>query len=169
MWTECRVNVRENQRVRNYALYLMLTVDLNGQKDAASHLARPNRGSEILALRADRVAEPWGERHLQCLCGWAGRLTRSHKNGLSADAGASVHGASDAQLVALRLTQAHESDGDRPESYLLRQYRDGGRIQFGTEGSSNGMGSIQPSANRGEPDFPRVIPLFAFPEDIRHP
>jgi hypothetical protein len=29
------------------------------------------------------------------------------------------------------------------------------------------MRSIRALANRGEPDFPRVIPLFAFPEDIR--
>jgi len=29
------------------------------------------------------------------------------------------------------------------------------------------MRSIPASANPGEPDFPRVIPLFAFPEDIR--
>jgi len=29
------------------------------------------------------------------------------------------------------------------------------------------MPSTQRSASRGEPDFPRVIPLFAFPEDIR--
>lgn len=31
----------------------------------------------------------------------------------------------------------------------------------------NGIGSIRASAHHGEPDFPRVIPLFAFPEDIR--
>ena len=29
------------------------------------------------------------------------------------------------------------------------------------------MHSIPASASRGEPDFPRVIPMFAFPEDIR--
>jgi Transposase, Mutator family len=133
VYVDCLVvNVRENQRVLNKALYLVLAVDLNGQKDSAGHVDRPNRGSEILALRADRVAEPWGERHLHCLCGWAQRLTRSHRDGLSADAGTIVHGASDAQLAALRLTQAHESGRDRPQSDLLRQYRGGSRVQSGT-------------------------------------
>lgn len=33
------VNVRENQRVRNFALYLVLAVNLEGQKDSASDVA----------------------------------------------------------------------------------------------------------------------------------
>src|SRR5438552_160001 len=33
MWTDGRVNVRENQRVINKALYLVLAVNLNGQKE----------------------------------------------------------------------------------------------------------------------------------------
>src|SRR5215470_17665432 len=49
VYVDClMVNVRENQRVLNKALYLVLAVDLNGQKDPASHVARPNGGSQIL-------------------------------------------------------------------------------------------------------------------------
>src|SRR5215469_14396827 len=78
VYVDCLVvNVRENQRVLNKALYLVLAVDLNGQKDSASHVARPNRRSEILALRADRITEPRRQGYLRCLCGWAERLTRS--------------------------------------------------------------------------------------------
>ena len=62
VYVDCLVvKVRENQRVRNGALYLVLAVDLNGQKDSASHVARPNGGSHILALGADRSAEPWSD------------------------------------------------------------------------------------------------------------
>jgi putative transposase len=109
VYVDCLViNVRENQRVLNKALYLVLAVDLNGQKDSASHVAGANGRCQVLALCADRVAEPWGERPLHCVCGWAQRFTRSHRDGLSTDAGAVVYGASDAQLVALRVAQAYE-------------------------------------------------------------
>ncbi len=78
VYVDCLVvNVRENQRVLNKALYLVLAVDLNGQKDSASHVDRPNGGSEILALCADRVTEPWSQGHLHCVRGWTHWLTRS--------------------------------------------------------------------------------------------
>ncbi len=114
VYVDCLVvKVRENQRVLNKALYLVLAVDLNGQKDLLGMWLAQTEGAKFwLALGADRVAEPRSERHLHCLCGWTERLTRSHRDGLSADAGAIVHGASDAQLAALRLPQAHESGGN---------------------------------------------------------
>lgn len=59
------------------------------------------------------------------------------------------------------------SGRDRPQSHLLSWDSDRSRVQSGTHGSRNGMRSIPTSASRGELDFPRVIPLFAFPQDIR--
>src|SRR6266700_1776814 len=78
LYVDCLVvKVRENQRVINKAVYLVLGVTMEGQKDSASHVDRPNGGSEILALCADRVTEPWSQGHLHCVRGWTHWLTRS--------------------------------------------------------------------------------------------
>jgi transposase-like protein len=46
VYVDCLVvHVRENQRVRNCALYLVLAIDVSGQKDAVSHVDCPNGGS----------------------------------------------------------------------------------------------------------------------------
>jgi putative transposase len=46
VYVDClMVNVRENQRVLKKALYLVLAIDLNGQKDAVSDVDRSNGGS----------------------------------------------------------------------------------------------------------------------------
>src|SRR5437016_4312757 len=77
--------------------------ELGRTEGAAGHVDGPNGGSQVLALGAHRIAEPWGERYLHCVCGWTQRSTRSDRDGLSTDTGAIVHGTSDAQLAALRL------------------------------------------------------------------
>ena len=46
VYVDClMVNVRENQRVLKKALYLVLAIDLNGQKDAVWDVDRSNGGS----------------------------------------------------------------------------------------------------------------------------
>lgn len=43
VYVDCLVvHVRENQRVLNKALYLVLAIDVSGQKDAVSHVDCPN-------------------------------------------------------------------------------------------------------------------------------
>jgi len=113
IYVDClMVNVRENQRVIKKALYLVLVVDLNGQKELLGMWIAQTEGARVLALGADRLAEPGRQGHLHCVCGWTHRLTRSDRDGLTTDAGPIVHGASGAQLVALRVLQAHESGGN---------------------------------------------------------
>jgi hypothetical protein len=98
MWTECRVNVRENQRVINKALYLVLAVNLEGQKELLGMWIAQTEGAKFWLSVLDLPAEPWGERYLHCVCGWTQRSTRSDRDGLSTDTGTIVHGAFDAQL-----------------------------------------------------------------------
>jgi transposase-like protein len=57
--------------------------------------------------------------------------------------------------------------GDRSQSDLLGQHRERSRVQFGTEGPRNGMRSIPAKAASWRAHWTRVIPLFAFSEDIR--
>jgi putative transposase len=122
VYVDCLVvNVRENQRVRNYALYLVLAVDLNGQKDAASHVARPN-GLQNRGVKDIFVA---------CVDGL---------NGLP-EAIETVYPQTRVQLCMVHLMRnslryvSHKHmriGGDRPQSHLLRQYRGGSRVQSGT-------------------------------------
>jgi hypothetical protein len=105
------VNVRENQRVLNKALSLVLAVNWNGQKELLGMWIAQSEGARVRVVRADGIATPRGQRHLHCLRGWADRLARSERGGLSADACPSVHGASDEKLLALCLLEAHERGG----------------------------------------------------------
>jgi putative transposase len=68
------VKVRENQRVLKKALYLVLAVNLEGQKERLRMWIAQTEGARVLALGAHGVAKPWGQRFLSCLCGWADRL-----------------------------------------------------------------------------------------------
>ena len=75
VYVDClMVNVRENQRVFKKALYLVLAIDLNGQKDAVSDVDRANGRCQVLAASVDRTAEPRGEGHFHCLRRWTHRL-----------------------------------------------------------------------------------------------
>jgi putative transposase len=72
------VHVRENQRVMNKSLYLVLAVDLNGQKELLGMWIAQTEGARIQALGAHRSAEPRRQGHFHCVCGWLERLARSH-------------------------------------------------------------------------------------------
>jgi transposase-like protein len=79
VYVDCLVvKVRENQRVLNKCVYLVLGVDPTSQKDLLGMWIAQTEGARVLALGADRTAEPRAQRHLHCLCGWTDRLTRSH-------------------------------------------------------------------------------------------
>jgi len=51
--------------------------------------------------------------------------------------------------------------------HLLGQHGERSRVQSGTVCGEMGCPLPQQKPHPGAPDFPRVIPLFAFPEDIR--
>ena len=54
IYVDClMVNVRENQRVLKKALYLVLAIDLNGQKELLGMWIVQTEGARVLALGAD--------------------------------------------------------------------------------------------------------------------
>jgi transposase-like protein len=80
VYVDCLVvNVRENQRVRNYALYLVLAVKLDGQKELLGMWMAPSVKEPAFWLSVlDLPAESRRERYLHCLR----RVRRSlHKPG----------------------------------------------------------------------------------------
>jgi Transposase, Mutator family len=133
VYVDCLVvNVRENQRVLNKALYLVLAVDLNGQKDLLGMWLAQTEGAKFwLSVLTELQNRGVKDIFVACVDGLNG-LPEAIETVYPREPGAIVHGAFDAQLTALRLTQAHESGGDRPQSHLLRQYRGGSRVQSGT-------------------------------------
>ena len=66
-----------NLRVLKKALYLVLAVNLDGQKELLG-MWIAQTGDEILVVGALRGAEPRRQGYLYCVCGWAHRLARSH-------------------------------------------------------------------------------------------
>ena len=62
---------------------------------------------------------------IACVDGLAG-LPEATQTVYPREPGAVVYGASDEELLALCLLQAYESGGDRSQSDLFGQYRDGG-------------------------------------------
>ena len=103
------VKVRDEGHIQNKAIYVVLGVNLEGQKEVLGLWVAQTRRSEVLAAGADGVAEPWGEGHSHRLRGWAERISGSHRGDLSPDRSAALHrasGAGFAELCALENAQA---------------------------------------------------------------
>jgi hypothetical protein len=64
------IDVPDDQKERHYDVFEEVVV-------IAQHLRVdcPKRRSQVLALCADGIAEPWGERYLYCVRRWVDRLT----------------------------------------------------------------------------------------------
>jgi hypothetical protein len=125
VYVDCLVvKVRENQRVRNYAVYLVLLVDLDGQKDLLGIWIAPSAREPAFWLWVlDSTAESRTERYLYCLCGWAHRLSLSPLRWSIRKPVFSCAWCNGSRNSArLRVAQAHERGGERPQSHLLRQY-----------------------------------------------
>lgn len=67
------IKVRENQRVINKALHLVLGVNLQGHKELLGMWIAQNEGARILALGFYRIAKSGGQGYLHYLHGWAHR------------------------------------------------------------------------------------------------
>jgi transposase-like protein len=79
VYVDCLVvKVRENQRVLNKSVYLVLGVDLHGQKELLGTWIAQTEGARVLALGAHQVAEPRRQGHLHCMRGWTDRAARGH-------------------------------------------------------------------------------------------
>jgi putative transposase len=111
------VKMRDNGQVQNQAIYVVLGVDLSGQKEVLGLWVAAG-GSEILAASTDRVEELWGEGYLHRLRGWGERISRGHRSAVSADRGAAVHRASGAGVAELCALEAAQVGGGRSAAGL---------------------------------------------------
>jgi transposase-like protein len=116
------VNVRENQRVITKALYLVLGVDLNGQKELLGMGIAQSEGAKFwLSVLTELQNRGVKDLFIACVDGLTG-LPEAIETVYPREPGAIVHGASGEELLALGVVQAHESSRDRPQSHLLSQH-----------------------------------------------
>ena len=78
------VKVRDEGHVQNKAIYVVLGVNLEGQKEVLGLWVADGR-SKVLAAGAHRVTEPRGEGYFDRLRGWVEGISGSHRSGVSAD------------------------------------------------------------------------------------
>jgi transposase-like protein len=128
------VKVRDEGHVQNKAIYVVLGVNLEGQKEVLGLWVAQTEG-EVLAAGADRVAEPWGERYFHRLCGWVERISGSDRNGVSAHRGAALHRASGAGLAQLCSLETAQTGGGGLAVDLPRRHCGRGRATSAGTGS----------------------------------
>jgi len=117
------VKVRDEGHVQNKAIYVVLGVNLEGQKEVLGLWVAQNEGAKFLAAGTDGTEEPRGERYLHRLRGWAERISGSDRGGVSGHRGAALHRASGAGFAELRALESAQAGGqgsaiDLPRSHL---------------------------------------------------
>jgi putative transposase len=103
------VKVRDEGHVQNKAIYVVLGVNLEGQKEVLGLWVAQR--SEVLAASAHRATEPGCEGYFDRLRGRVERISGSHRSGVSADRGAALHRASGAGGAELRTLGTAETGG----------------------------------------------------------
>jgi putative transposase len=76
------VKVRDEGHVQNKAIYVVLG-EPRGAEGSARAVGGAERRSQVLAAGFDGTEEPGSERHFHRLRGWAERISRSHRIGVS--------------------------------------------------------------------------------------
>src|SRR6266571_3038575 len=71
------VKVRDEGHIQNKAIYVVLGVNLEGQKEVLGLWGGADGRSEVLAASADGVAKPRGKGHPDRVRGWAERISGS--------------------------------------------------------------------------------------------
>src|ERR1700674_742919 len=114
VYVDCLVvKVRENQRVINKAIYLALGVDMEGQKELLGMWIAQTEGAKFwLSVFTELQNRGVKDIFIACVDGLTG-LPEAIEAVYPREPGAIVHGASDAQLPAVCVLQAHESGRDR--------------------------------------------------------
>jgi putative transposase len=98
LWTDGRVNVREHQRVINKALYLVLAVNLEGQKELLGMWLAQTEGAKFwLQVLTELQNRGVKDLFIACVDGLTG-LPEAIETVYPREAGAIMHGAFDAEL-----------------------------------------------------------------------
>src|SRR5246127_5721168 len=138
------VKVRDEGHIQNKAIYVAGRQPGRPEGSAGTVGGADGR-REVLAAGADGVAEPGSEGHLDRLRGWAERVSRSDRGGVSPDRGAVMHRASGAGLAELRALESAQASGSRSAADLSGRH--GGR----GGAASDGVGRQVESLSQREP------------------
>ncbi len=113
LYVDCLVvKVRENQRVINKAVYLALGVTMEGQKELLGMWMSENEGAKFwLTVFTELQNRGMKDCFIACVDGFTG-LPEAIETVFPREAGATVHGSSDAQLAQVCVLQTPQSRRD---------------------------------------------------------
>jgi putative transposase len=166
MWIECRVNVRENQRVLKKALYLVLAVDLNGQKDLLGMWIAQTEGAKFwLAVLTELQNRGVKDIFIACVDGLTGLP----------EAIETVYPQARVQLCmvhlvrnSLRYVSYKHLKAVATDLKAIYSASTETEAEFNLELFAEKWDALYPSISKSwRAHWSRVIPLFVFPEDIR--
>ncbi|GAC1691394.1 MAG: IS256 family transposase [Ktedonobacteraceae bacterium] len=167
VYVDCLVvNVRENQRVLNKALYLVLAVDLNGQKDLLDMWIAQTEGAKFwLSVLTESQNRGVKDIFIACVDGL---------NGLP-EAIEAVYPQTRVQLCmvhmmrnSLRYVSYKHMKEVATDLKAIYSASTEAEAEFTLELFAEKWDGLYPSISKSwRAHWARVIPLFAFPEDIR--
>jgi hypothetical protein len=114
------IKIRDGQAVRNFACYLAIGVNLDGERDVLGMWFLAHRGREVLAAGPDRAQAARRPGRPGLLRRRADRLPRGDRGRLPAGLGANVSRSPRPLLAAVRALQGQEEGRLRPAQDLHR-------------------------------------------------
>ncbi|HEY6410834.1 MAG TPA: IS256 family transposase, partial [Ktedonobacteraceae bacterium] len=167
VYVDClMVNVRENQRVLKKALYLVLAIDLNGQKDLLGMWIAQTEGAKFwLSVLTEIQNRGVKDIFIACVDGLSGLP----------EAIETVYPQTRVQLCmvhlmrnSLRYVSYKHMKAVATDLKAIYSASTEAEAEFNLELFAEKWDALYPSISKSwRAHWTRVIPLFAFPEDIR--
>jgi len=107
------VKIRDSGHVQNQAIYVVLGVDLAGQKEVLGLWTGQQEGAKFWLQVLTELKNRGGEGYFDRLRGWAERVSGSDRNHLSPHRSAALHRASGAGFAELCALEAPQISGGR--------------------------------------------------------
>jgi hypothetical protein len=83
--------VREDGHIITKAAYVVLGINLEGNKEILGIWIGGGRNFQVLAVRAERTEKPWYQDSAPVLRGWPDRLPGSYRSGFPQSANPALH------------------------------------------------------------------------------
>jgi putative transposase len=168
VYVDCLVvKVRENQRVRNYALYLVLAINLEGHKELLGMWMAPSAKELSSGCRCSTFLQNRGVKDIFIAC-------VDGLNGLP-EAIETVYPQTRVQLCMVHLVRnslryvSHKHMKEvATDLKAISSASTESEAEFNLELFAEKWDALDPGISKSwRAHWTRVIPLFAFPEDIR--
>jgi putative transposase len=128
------VKVRDEGHVQNKAIYVVLGVNLEGQKEVLGLWVAQTEGAKFW-LQVLTEIQNRGVKDILIACVWVERISGSHRSGISADRGAALHRASGAGGAELCSLETAQTGGGGLAADLPRRHGGRGRATSRRTGS----------------------------------